>query len=134
MTQTLRNYQAKIATVAILAATFMAAGTANAVDCTSASNDPICQGITGAQPTNTPTTLFGTNGIFSTIADTLILVVGAVSVIMLIIGGLRYVLSSGESSAVKGAKDTILYAIVGIVVSLLAFAAVSFVAGKFITG
>ena len=46
---------------------------------------------------------------------------------MLIVGGLRYVLSSGESSAVKGAKDTILYAIIGIVIAIVAFAIVQFV-------
>ena len=57
-------------------------------------------------------------------------IVGAVAVIMLIIGGLRYVLSSGNSSSVEGAKNTILYAIIGIVVAALAFAAVTFVSSK----
>ena len=46
---------------------------------------------------------------------------------MLIIGGFRYVFSQGNEKAVSGAKDTILYSIIGIVVALLAFAIVNFV-------
>lgn len=52
--------------------------------------------------------------------------------IMLIIGGLRYVVSGGDASKVQDAKNTILYALVGIVVAILAYAAVNFVIGSFI--
>jgi len=57
--------------------------------------------------------------------------IGIVAVIMLIIGGFRYVVSAGEAAAVKSAKNTILYAIVGLVVAILAFTIVNFVVGKF---
>jgi len=70
-------------------------------------------------------------GIFSTVANVLIFLVGAISVIVLIIGGLRYVVSGGNPAQVQGAKNTILYAIVGIVVALAAFAIVSFVLAQF---
>ena len=50
---------------------------------------------------------------------------------MLIIGGIRYVVSGGDSGAVTSAKNTILYAIVGIVVAILAYALVNFVVGSF---
>lgn len=53
--------------------------------------------------------------------------VGILSVIMLIWGGIRYVLSGGDSGAVSSAKKTILYAVVGLVVAILAFAIVNFV-------
>ena len=46
---------------------------------------------------------------------------------MLIIGGIRYVISGGDQAQVTAAKNTILYAIVGIVVAFLAYAAVNFV-------
>jgi len=59
--------------------------------------------------------------------------IGTVAVIMLIIGGFRYVLSQGDEKATKGAKDTILFAIVGIVVAILAYAIVTFVIGQFAT-
>ena len=47
--------------------------------------------------------------------------------VMLIIGGIRYVVSGGDQGAVTSAKNTILYAIIGIIVAFLAFAAVRFV-------
>lgn len=74
--------------------------------------------------------LFGGGSFFQGIVDTLIFVVGAVSVLMIILGGLRYVLSGGDSAGVKGAKDTILYAIVGLVVAAMAYAIVHYVVGK----
>ena len=69
----------------------------------------------------------GVGGLFNTVSNTLLFIVGAVSVIMLIIGGIRYTVSGGDQNAVAGAKNTILYATVGIVVSFLAYAAVNFV-------
>lgn len=54
-------------------------------------------------------------------------VVGAVSVIMIIIGGFRYIVSNGDSNGVSGAKNTILYAIVGLVIVLFAQVIVRFV-------
>lgn len=65
--------------------------------------------------------------IFSGLANTLIFLVGAVSVIMIIIGGLRYTLSNGDSKAATDAKNTILYAVVGVVVAIASFAIVTFV-------
>ena len=48
---------------------------------------------------------------------------------MLIIGGFRYVFSQGNEKAVTGAKDTILYAIIGLVIAILSYAIVNFVLG-----
>lgn len=59
-----------------------------------------------------------------------LLIIGAVAVIMLIVGALRYVLSGGDPRATQGAKDTILYALVGIVVALAAVAVVNFVLAR----
>lgn len=53
--------------------------------------------------------------------------VGILAVIMLIWGGIRYVLSGGDSDAVSSAKKTILYAVVGLIVAILAYAIVNFV-------
>ncbi len=62
----------------------------------------------------------GEGGIFKTITNVLLFLIGAISVIMLIVGGIRYVVSGGDSTAVQNAKNTILYAIVGVVVAILA--------------
>jgi hypothetical protein len=102
-------------------------------DCSSSpdsSANPISSGASCSQANGTSGNLFAQGGIFHTIADTLIFIVGAVAVIMLIIGGLRYVISQGSKDSVASAKDTILYAIIGIVVAILAFAIVQFVTGS----
>jgi hypothetical protein len=65
------------------------------------------------------------------IINVMLLIIGVVAVIMLIVGGFRYVLSNGNEKAVSGAKDTILYAVIGIVVALLSFAIVNFVLARF---
>ncbi len=61
------------------------------------------------------------------IIDIFSIVVGAVSVIMIIIGGFRYIISGGDSSGVSAAKNTILYAIVGLVIVLFAQVIIRFV-------
>lgn len=66
-----------------------------------------------------------------TIVTTLLFILGIVAVIMIIVGGLRYITSAGDASRVKAAKDTIMYSIVGLVVAILAYAIVTFVVGRF---
>lgn len=105
-----------------------------------ADNLTIQNGAGAAKGTDQSTCLFGTEGdascsgktpIFKTITNVLLFIIGAVSVIMLIMGGIRYTVSQGDSSAVTSAKNTILYSIIGLVVAILAFAAVNFVIGSF---
>ena len=91
-------------------------------------------GADGAKGEEQPTEVTGPGGVFQTITNVLLFIIGAISVIMLIIGGIRYVVSGGDSSAVTSAKNTILYAIVGIIVALLAYALVNFVLTSFSAG
>lgn len=91
-------------------------------------------GADSAQGKDQQAELFGDDGIFKTITNVLLFIIGAISVIMLIIGGIRYVVSGGDSGAVTSAKNTILYAIVGIVVAILAYALVNFVVDSFAAG
>ena len=70
--------------------------------------------------------------IFRTITNVLLFIIGAISVIMLIIGGIRYTTSNGDQQAVQNAKNTILYAVVGLVIAILAFAAINFVISNFV--
>jgi hypothetical protein len=86
------------------------------------------KGAGDAKPDGVPTDL---NASLTVITNTLLLAIGFVSVVMLIIGGFRYVLSNGNEKSVTGAKDTILYAIIGVVVALLAYAIINFVLGTF---
>ena len=70
------------------------------------------------------------DNIIQTAIDIISIAVGIVAVIMIIIGGFRYVTSNGDSGAVTGAKNTILYAVVGLVVVAVAQIIVRFVVGE----
>ena len=65
--------------------------------------------------------------LLSNVINIFTVVVGIIAVIMIIVGGLRYITSGGESSKVGGAKTTIIYALVGLVVVALAQLLVHFV-------
>jgi len=94
----------------------------------------ISHGAECAKPTNAPAQLFGPNSIFVTVTNIMLFIIGAIAVIMLIVGGIRYVVSAGDQNAVTSAKNTILYAIIGIVVAFLAYAAVNFVSSQLTAG
>lgn len=57
-------------------------------------------------------------------------IIGVIAVVMIVLGGISYATSQGDPSKVKKGKDTILYGIIGLVISLLAFAIVNFVLGS----
>lgn len=61
------------------------------------------------------------------IVNALALLVGAVAVIMIIISGIKFVASRGDQSAVTNAKNTLLYSVVGLVITFSAYAIVNFV-------
>ena len=63
----------------------------------------------------------------TSIINAVIGVLGLVCVVVMIIGGVNYMTSSGDAGKVKKAKDTILYGLIGLVVCVLAFALVNFV-------
>ena len=90
-----------------------------------------CQGAGGSPGANGQSCSSADNknlgGIIKAVVNILIFIVGVVAVIMLIIGGFRYVLSGGDSAGVEGAKNTILYAIIGVIVAIMAYAVVNFV-------
>lgn len=120
----------------VLGVSFISLEGAGAQSTTAAS---ACEGSGGTwAPQPTPDNIYA--GVCSTPGDTrtvtntlqqvsniLIFIVGSVSVLMAIIGGLRYSLAQGDNNAVSAAKNTVLYAIVGIVVSVMAYGLVNFV-------
>lgn len=70
------------------------------------------------------------NDIVRLVINIFSLIVGLISVIMIIIGGLKYITSGGDSANVTGAKNTILYAVIGLVVVALSQFIVRFVLAK----
>ena len=87
----------------------------------------VYDGVNAAKADGMPSELVGENGIFLQITNTILYAVGIIAVIMLIWGGVRYIISGGDSKKVTDAKNTILYAILGLVVALLSYAIVNFV-------
>ena len=69
-------------------------------------------------------------GNITTILSQVIAVLGLVCVVVMIIGGVTYMTSSGDAGKVKKGKDTILYGLIGLVICVLAFALVNWVIGS----
>lgn len=91
-------------------------------------NDSLCSGVNQATNGTSSTTGCTTAGnpndslksIASKIVNLLSVIVGIVSVIMIIYGGFKYITSGGDSGNVSGAKNTLVYAIVGLIIVALA--------------
>lgn len=71
--------------------------------------------------------LFGKTGIITSATRLLAVVTGVLSVFYIIISGLRYVNSSGDPSKTKSARDGIIYACVGIAITMVAGSVVQFI-------
>ena len=128
MKQLIQNVFFALLMIPLVAFGLSFATTADANAVCNTSELSISSGADCAKGNQQPTDLFGgDNSIFRRVTNILLFLVGAISVIMLIIGGIRYVISGGDQNQVTSAKNTILYAIVGIVVAFLAYAAVNFV-------
>lgn len=85
------------------------------------------EGAAAAKCDGCPENLFGDEGVFRQITNVVLYIVGVIAVIMLIIGGIKYVVSGGDAKKVTDAKNTVLYAIIGLIIAFLAFAIVNFV-------
>ncbi len=102
----------------------------NVVTYAQTAKDEICKGVdlTGSSCTTTsgPTV----DSVVKLVINVLSLIVGIAAVIMIIIGGFKYITSSGDASNITSAKNTILYAVIGLVVVALAQVIVVFVLNK----
>ena len=65
--------------------------------------------------------------LLESIINILLFIIGAIAVIMIIIGGIKYTTSNGDQAQVTSAKNTIMYAVVGLVVAIMAYSIVNFV-------
>ena len=83
--------------------------------------------INGINATNTGGMPDSLGDIIRKIINTLMFLLGSVSVLMIIYGGIRYTISGGNTENVVAAKNTILYAVIGLVVAIMAYAIVNFV-------
>ncbi len=69
--------------------------------------------------------------IITTIINVMLFIAGALAVIMIIYGGIRYITAHGDEKQVKVAKDTIVYSVTGLIIAILAYALVTFIFNTF---
>lgn len=80
---------------------------------------------TGAEINDLPT-------VIQNILNAIIGVAGLISVVYIVVGGIQYITSSGDSNKTEKAKKTILYALIGLIVCALSFAIVNFTISRII--
>jgi hypothetical protein len=130
----------KLTILSVLSLGFLAAAPLVVVGAVSAQPDiqnSLCQGggtVQLGDPAECATTTDGAeeglNGLITNIVNIFSIIVGIVAVVMIIIGGFRYITSGGDSGNVTAAKNTILYAVIGLVIVALAQFIVRFVLSK----
>lgn len=86
-----------------------------------------CSGGGNSEVCNSGGTL---NDLWANIINALIYLIGAVAVVMIVISGFRYVTANGDQSQITGAKNTLIYSIVGLVLAIMAGGIVTFVLGR----
>jgi hypothetical protein len=91
-----------------------------------ASKDTACQAI-GASSCAGGNGAGAVNHAVATAVTILSYIAGVAAVIMVIVGGIRYITSGGDSNNISSAKNTVIYALIGLVVALLARTIVAFV-------
>jgi cytochrome bd-type quinol oxidase subunit 2 len=93
--------------------------------------DQLCAGVNIGTQTGCGTNAGGRlDTVLREVVNIFTFIVGIAAVIMIIVSGLKYITSSGDASNVNGAKNTLLYAIIGLVVVALAQFIVRFVIGR----
>ncbi len=92
--------------------------------------DDICEGVALTGGTCAAGGNSDVNKLITNVINILSIVVGVVAVIMIIVGGLKYITSAGDTTRTSSAKNTILYAVIGLVVVALAQAIVRFVMNR----
>ena len=99
----------------------------------SAPQDDVCEGIQltgGGANCNPPPGSPTVSGTLETAINILSIIVGVAAVIMIIVGGLQYILSAGDSAKTGTAKNTILYAVIGLAIVALSQVIVNFVLNR----
>ena len=102
------------------------AGLFSGVDCNDSQNrqSAVCSSRTSQDP------IAGQHGLLLKVTDIIALIAGAAAVIIIIVSGLRYVTAGGDSGKVSSAKNTLIGAIIGLIVVVLARTLVVFVVNR----
>lgn len=108
-------------------ATILASRTFATEEANSIQSSSLQKGVDAMHAEGMPTQLVGVDGSFSNVINTILYVAGIVAVAMLIIGGIRFMISRGDKDKVQKAKNTIIYAIIGLILVIFSYAIVNFI-------
>lgn len=133
MIQKLKMTLLSFSALFMFAVPMLAAGTVSAGAnikeglCEGADLDLNSPSTTGSGKSCAPGTEGNLQGLINRIINIISVIVGVIAVIMIIFGGFRYITSGGNDSSVAAAKNTILYALIGLIIVALAQVIVKFV-------
>lgn len=116
-----------LVTIMAVAMVFMQSTAVSAASSCPSSNDAKGQVLSGIGETGSNCDSSSVYTTIKTAVNVLSFLAGAIAVIMIVVAGVKFVTSGGESNAVSSAKNTLVYAIIGLVVVALAQAIVHFV-------
>lgn len=128
-----KSLKLPITALLVVAYLFLSVTISSPVHAAESAKEAACKGLGVALDSNEDCTDDEGSGLDETIAsfiNILSILVGAISVFMIILGGLKYITSAGDSNSISSAKNTILYAIVGLIIVGLAQILVIFVIEK----
>lgn len=89
--------------------------------------DTAKNGVTGVGGGGTGNSSNDLTKTIKNVINILLYIIGMVAVIFIVIAGLRFVTSNGDSGTISSARNTVLYAVIGLVVAIMAYAIVNFV-------
>ena len=89
-----------------------------------------CNEVAGAGDSVGNNSLLGPNGVLTTVAEALVAITAALSVIMIIVAGLMFIFGGSNPDSVRKARSTVLYAIIGLVIALVSQMIVVFILNK----
>lgn len=95
----------------------------------SGSDSTVCN-ESGNHQNNSSNSIYGPDGIITKIANLLAIIVGVAAVIVIVIAGIQYMTSTGDATKVNNAKNAIIYAVVGLVIVIVARTIVVFIIGR----
>ncbi len=68
--------------------------------------------------------------IIGSVISLLLFLAGAIAALVIVVGGIRYITSDGDAGAASKAKNTIIYALVGLVIAIMSYSIVNFVISR----
>ena len=110
--------------MAVLPVSMAVAAPATDICSGTAKTSAYCKDKTSTDP------IAGPNGILINVANLIAIIAGIVLVIMLIVAGIRYITSSGDSNGIQKAKDTIMHALIGLIVIVFARTLIAFLVSR----